>query len=252
VARGGFTLIELLVVITVIALLIGILVPVSMEIRDKARETVCAQNLRTLMIAWLIYKDENDDRLAGGHVGKYVHDWVQIPTGDGDSVEREKEGIRSGVLFSYVGESADVYRCPSDVRKTATGEAVFRSYSIAGGANGEGWQNSYLQVRKYSEICSPGNKYVFLEQADPRGWNMSSWVVNPQTGSWVDPLAAWHRGNRCTLSFADGHTEVHKWIDESTVEMCESQEFFYLVPADQGRDLRYMIDGFPSKATGTP
>lgn len=55
--RGGrgFTLVELLVVIGVIAVLIGILVPVLGGAREQAKRTVCANQMRQLTTACVIY-----------------------------------------------------------------------------------------------------------------------------------------------------------------------------------------------------
>ena len=197
-ARRGLTLIELLIVIGVISLLMALSLPALVRVRNQAQGTVCTQNLRTLSLAWLLYKDDNDDRLVGGQVGKYPHDWVQKPTGAGSMLERQKEGIRQGALYHYAGKNVDVYRCPADQRKLIPGQIAFCSYSIPGGANGEIWDNAYVQAERYSEIHEPATKYVFVEEADPRGWNQGSWVLNPRGGTWVDPLAIWHSRARST------------------------------------------------------
>jgi len=248
-ARRGLTLVELLIVVGVISLLMTLSLPALMRVRNQAQGTVCTQNLKTLSLAWLLYKDDNDDRVVGGQVGKFAHDWVQGPTGVGPILERKKEGIRQGALFRYTGNNVGVYRCPADERKLVPGQVAYRSYSISGGANGEGWQNSYVQVEKYSDIHQPAGTHVFLEEADPRGWNRGSWVLNPQGGTWVDPLAIWHSRARSTLGYADGHAEIHRWADGSTVAMSKKQEFFYPVPAGEGEDLHFMIGGFPQKVT---
>ena len=121
-----------------------------------------------------------------------------------------------------------------------------------GGANGAGWQNTYIPAGKYADILQPASKYVFVEEADPRGWNRDSWVLNPQGQSWVDPLAIWHSRNRSTLAYADGHVEMHHWVDSSTVEMSRKQEFLYPVPPDEGEDLKYMVAAFPQKMVELP
>ena len=151
-----------------------------------------------------------------------------------------------------MGKTVDVYRCPADRRKLRPGQTAFRSYSIAGGANGEGWQNTYVPAEKYSEIFQPATKYVFVEEADPSGWNKGSWVLNPQSKTWVDPLAVWHSKARSALGLADGHVEIHRWMDRSTIEMSREQEFFYPVPPDEGEDLRFMLGGFPQKSAEAP
>lgn len=253
-ARRGLTLVELLIVVGIISLLAALSFPALMSVRNQAQGTICLQNTKTLSLAWLLYKDDNDDRLVGGEAGldKRSWEWVQGPTGTGTFIEQKKEGIRRGALFHYAGGNVDIYRCPADQRKLMPGQIAFRSYSIAGGANGEGWQNTYVQAEKYSDILQPASKYVFVEESDPRGWNKGSWLLNPLDMAWVDPLAIWHGRARGSLGFADGHAEIHQWADNSTLEMSRKQEFFHPVPPDEGTDLRYMLAGFPQKAAETP
>lgn len=250
-ARRGLTLIELLVVAAIVSLLLGLSLPALVRVRNQAQGAVCTQNMKTLAWAWLMYKDDHDDYIVGGHVGR-PHDWVQGPKGTGAVVERKKEGIRQGALFSYAGSAVDVYSCPADKRKHSTEIAIaFRSYSIAGGANGEPYAGTYIPATKYSDILRPASKYVFVEEADSRGWNQGSWVLDPKNGLWVDPLAVWHSKTRSSLAYADGHAEVHQWVDNSTIEMSRRQLFKFPVPPGEGEDLRFMQAGFPQKSPDT-
>ena len=58
---NGFTLIELLVVISIIALLIGLLLPALAAARETARGMDCATRMRQIVIGAELYADGNDD-----------------------------------------------------------------------------------------------------------------------------------------------------------------------------------------------
>src|SRR5438105_2139955 len=58
-SRRAFTLVELLVVIGIIAVLIGILLPVLGRARDQANTTACMATLRSLGQTLAIYTSEN-------------------------------------------------------------------------------------------------------------------------------------------------------------------------------------------------
>lgn len=63
VRKAGFTLIELLVVISVIALLVGILLPALAGARREARATVCASRLQQLGVGLTLYFNDYDNTL---------------------------------------------------------------------------------------------------------------------------------------------------------------------------------------------
>ncbi|MFC1766098.1 type II secretion system protein [Planctomycetota bacterium] len=60
--NGGFTIIELLVVITVIALLMGIAVPIHGTVKEKANQAKIVAGLRGIATALLMYADQNEGR----------------------------------------------------------------------------------------------------------------------------------------------------------------------------------------------
>lgn len=63
--RDGFTLIELLVVISIIALLVGILLPALGAARRSAQSAVCLSNLRSAGQALATYAADNKDWIPG-------------------------------------------------------------------------------------------------------------------------------------------------------------------------------------------
>ncbi len=252
----AFTLIELLVVIAIIAVLMAILMPALQRVKNQAKGTICVQNLKTLSLAWFMYKDDNDDELVKGTTGSSDGSWVSGPQ-DNATIEQKKEALRNGALFPYVSNTVDVYRCPADLRQKDPRVYAFRSYSIAGGMNGVnpagGWQ--IYPIIKYSEIKRPASKYVFLEEADPRGYNRGSWVMRPKSKEWVDPFAIWHSRSKSTLGWADGSAEMHRWLSKSLIEWnkqaCEEPDTFsFYKPRDEDdlEDFTFMLNGYAYRA----
>ena len=257
----AFTLIELLVVIAIIAVLMAILMPSLKLAREQARSLHCRSNVRTLTMAWLMYKDENDGKLVNGFTPgpSDTPAWVVMPPNAATaSVEEKKEYIKDGLLWPYVKE-IEVYRCPSDKRKNSPGhQYAYRTYSVAGGMNGVAASGAWeiLPCLNYTDIKQPATKYVFLAECDRRGYNNGSWVMNPRSRQWVDPFGAWHRDNTSTLGYADGHAEMQRWYSRGLIEwnlrsLYEPQSFsFYRTPADdeEWQDFDTMLKGYAYRA----
>jgi prepilin-type N-terminal cleavage/methylation domain-containing protein/prepilin-type processing-associated H-X9-DG protein len=249
----AFTLIELLVVIAIIAVLMAILMPSLNLARDHAKRVHCVSNTKTLALGWYMYKDDFEGKLVPAHTSDNPIQWVGQEPATG-TWEEKKASIRRGLLYPYVGKSVDIFHCPSDTRRpTSARPAAFRTFSIVGGANGESWSD-YTRATIYSEIRQPSAKYVLVEEADTRGYNMGSWQINPnpKDRQWCDPIAMWHNKST-TLGFADGHAEMHKWLNQSTIDnnlraMYGESYTFGWKPSDGSEDLDYMSQGFACKA----
>ena len=280
--KKAFTLIELLVVIAIIALLLAVLLPALRRAKEQATGAVCLSNLKGIATSWHTYAMDNKEKLVNGHVPMFTTTfptpppypfWVQSPqneagiyTGGGPIILQADEirGIERGTLFPYI-KNWKAYHCPGDksssffagVATVTTGSWV-NSYSIMGLMNGEqgkewaivrgvanpiaGTDYDRNAVFKMSEIRSPGTKIVFLENGDPRGWLIGSWIMNAgTTPSWIDAFAIWH-GQYSNNGFADGHAEKHKWVDASTLKNATYKNPVITTPPpnESGEDIRFM------------
>lgn len=157
--NSGFTLIELLVVISIIALLIGILLPALGAARESARQIQCMSNQHQIGIAYMAYATDHDDFLP------YHSGWYNQAGKAGDGIAETRQAYtRTGLdgepnLFAvrplnpYLSNSAEVSECPSDLgdAKDTTGqiENCFETYG-----------NSY-QVQWHDQSAQKNNAKAF-------------------------------------------------------------------------------------------
>ncbi|MHC4557220.1 MAG: type II secretion system protein [Planctomycetota bacterium] len=230
----GFTLIELLVVIAIIAVLLAILMPSLNRVREQGKRATCLNNLKQLTLAWIMYADGNDDKLVNGDTGEYDWDGAYSPGGyhynetpwvlrDYDkTITREKiRAIEQGALYSY-SKSLKLYKCPTVPKMVRQGsrvqEDVFRTYSISDAMNCKGWASMNAKMlKKRLEIDHPAYRIVFVDDGGTNPSAMGGWTVEVTNERWWDPPPVRH-GDGTTFSFADGHSDYHKWKDPRTIE----------------------------------
>lgn len=106
VNHRGFTLIELLVVVSVIALLIGILLPSLGKAREAARSLVCQSKLRSLGQGQQFYMGENKDYYAGPNTSGAYGQCLTSDWGSGaDSYLRDQTSATPTTTHDWISPS---------------------------------------------------------------------------------------------------------------------------------------------------
>ena len=229
-SSNGFTLIELLVVIAIIAILAGLLLPALSKAKTKAQGVMCMNNLRQLALGFKMYPDDFNGLLLRSY--GTTSDRVPWVTGNYDDTDLRHQwdvtiDIMNSPIMPYIGKSTAIWKCPADrstvsIPRGPTYPRV-RSNSMSQVFEEGGFLpgSDYRVYAKESQIVKPGKTFVFVDE-HPDGINDAAFAVKialpgATSATIVDYPASYHNG-ACGFSFADGHSEIHKWIG-STIKI---------------------------------
>jgi prepilin-type processing-associated H-X9-DG protein len=226
----------------------------------KAQGIRCMSNLKQIQLGWIMYSGDNNDRIVptvgqgalqvsllpnpytnpGNPENQWIYGDVSQPSATDPNL------LVLGLIYPYT-PNVNVFKCPADVR-TAFGWGVtqppgspnpptIRSMSMNGymapivdkiETSTAPLNQSYRVFRKQGDLASIGAStcWVMIDE-NPYSINDGWFCANPDptATSWIDKPAVYHN-NASGMSYADGHSEVHKWHDQNLIN--------YRGPAETG------------------
>jgi prepilin-type N-terminal cleavage/methylation domain-containing protein/prepilin-type processing-associated H-X9-DG protein len=260
-AREGFTLIELLVVIAIIAILASMLLPALGKAKAKAHGIACLSNQKQLSLAWLIYAHDSNDNLVWNDLTSEGSGWVRgvLDYNASNPHNTNSAGLLNpdyAKLAPYT-QSPGIYKCPADqsyVTIKGRRYSRVRSLSMSQAMNSRDDWLSYLTKKKYAVFRKLGDlqrmgasrAYVFIDE-HPDSINFGDLAVAmndglPPTRIYIIDYPASTHSGAGGLSFADGHAEIHKWVDSRTKPAWKNQSLPLVVPSPRNNDMVWLSE----------
>lgn len=275
--KTGFTLIELLVVLAGVAIMVAVLLPALAGTRQNSQVIGCLANQKRLLAGWIMYARDNNDVLVpnrglGGQSPVVVNPQTNPDLQPGGNFAQWCPGnvqnitialsydkwIKTGLLYPYLS-TLSVYHCPSDQNRiprnvaSAFQKTALRTYSMNSwvqSMDGPGYNTAafngisgYIVYTKLANMSRPGpaRTWVFMEES-PIGIDDAYFALDPgTTATWFNVPAVLH-GNTSVLTFADGHSDAHRWTDGNMIHGVGANHAGNNISADpNSQDLAWLL-----------
>lgn len=186
-------------------------------------------------------------------------------------------------LWQY-NKNAAIEKCPSDpswvITANNTPAPRIRSYSMnfflggfaadpsAEGVGDTSWEYLYPVYLKYTAATASGSSpgasktFVFIEErydcinwgnfmTDMQGYPAGNDKAAPGLYEWNEDIPSSYHNRACGISFADGHSEIHRWLNAQTFPapgapngppITSKDTHSYSFPAPYSQDVAWMQD----------
>ncbi|MCE9558012.1 MAG: type II secretion system GspH family protein [Armatimonadetes bacterium] len=233
--RSAFTLIELLVVVAIISIMVALLFPAFVRVRNAARSVVCLSNLRQCGLGFRVYANDYrqivaTNRTRGGNIKLWP--WFLVAGHDSFDNMTGRSYVRIATTSCPSSKFHDKYQQMDDSAAQSTGYALFGTASPGTLTSQAQYENSGMQgsfqinnlpypngpwsfsYQRINVVPMPsrsimlGDSLASAGQGTP-GSTIATFTDQSWGGFWAGALCTRHgaAADKCNVYFYDGHVE---------------------------------------------